>query len=621
MSEALVGHGENAPLAIRINGKDPTFVLGTDRLRARTGVSIGQREQDLLEIAATVFAADGSIRRGGPTRPHMGADWRRNLKFSIPVSDPAHWSRPQIRRAIEDAVAFLTEDDVTFSFTQKPVEPEAEPFLDLDPTGRLFEADRIIMFSGGLDSYAGALETLSQTSEKVVLVTHRSAQKTIPRQVELGNSFDEIFRERYLHLHVVARRCRGGAQDTTQRSRSFLFAALGQAVAKAFSARRLSFFENGVISHNLPLGRQIVGTMATRTTHPLSLRLLNNLCELALEDSVAIDNPYQWLTKTEVVRRIAENGGRDRIMRAVSCTSIRQQDSVRTHCGACSQCLDRRFAIVAAGLEDHEAPEIYETDIFTGAREATMSKTMAVEWTRRMRSYADMTPEDLMAEVGPELSRIIRGHPKLAARDVVRQTLDMHKRQAAIVTSVLEKMFGQQAGALAKGLLPATSLLVLHAGQGGQSAMHKSPEPIRTAFATIDDADRQEDTRPDLAAPLRVAFLREHERDIVAIEGYCRLTGQLARIPVALLPNLLQGRDNDLDTADYPWTRSGQLARDLEQTKASVRQNLARMRNLIAESYEAIHGMAPETPLLVQTRLSHGYRLDPDIDYQGDHRG
>lgn len=620
MPEALVSLGEGAaPLVIRINGDDPTFTLGTDRLRARTGVEIGQREQDLVEIAATVFAADGAIRRGGATRPRMGADWRRRMAFSIPVSEPDHWSRPEIRRALADAVAFLTEDDVSFAFTRKPPAPERQPFLDLDRTGQLFDADRIIMFSGGLDSFAGALETLTQTNEKIVLVTHRSAQKTIPRQVELAKSFDESYRGRYLHLHVLARRHRTEASDSTQRSRSFLFAALGQAIAQAFLARRVSFFENGVISHNLPLGRQIVGTMATRTTHPQSLRLLNDLCALALEKSVTIDNPYQWKTKTEVVSRIAENGGQGQIMRAVSCTSVRRQDSVRTHCGACSQCLDRRFAIVAAGLDGHEAPEIYETEIFTGAREETSSKTMAVEWTRRMLAYAAMTPEQFTSEFGVDLGRIARGHPELSTSDVIRRSLEMHRRQAVIVMTVLAKMLRQEAERLAGQGLPATSLLVLHVGQSGRT---ESPVPLglRAPSPRIDADSIEEDVHPDPDRPLRVEVLREDDRDVVAIEGYCRLTGQLARIPVALLPKLLQGREADLETQDYRWTEVGRLAEALTLSKDAVRQNVKRLRKQLSESYEAIHGAAPGSDLLVQTRRSRGHRLDPDIDYQGDRR-
>ncbi len=44
--------------------------------------------------------------------------------------------------------------------------------------------------------------------------------------------------------------------------------------ARRRTLRRPPLYENGIISHNLPISGQVVGTMATRTTHPLSLLLL-----------------------------------------------------------------------------------------------------------------------------------------------------------------------------------------------------------------------------------------------------------------------------------------------------------------------------------------------------------
>src|SRR6185369_2169034 len=99
-----------------------------------------------------------------------------------------------------------------------------------------------VLFSGGLDSFAGALELLARTSSRVVLVTHRSAQKAIPRQVELGKYLDQRFPGRVMHVHVLARFADEEARDSTQRSRTLLFSALGQAVAHAFGAKRVCFF-------------------------------------------------------------------------------------------------------------------------------------------------------------------------------------------------------------------------------------------------------------------------------------------------------------------------------------------------------------------------------------------
>ena len=57
-------------------------------------------------------------------------------------------------------------------------------------------------------------------------------------------------------------------REYTQRTRSFLFAALGVTFARMSGLDRLRFYENGVVSLNLPPSPQVVGARASRTTHP-----------------------------------------------------------------------------------------------------------------------------------------------------------------------------------------------------------------------------------------------------------------------------------------------------------------------------------------------------------------
>ena len=82
------------------------------------------------------------------------------------------------------------------------------------------------------------------------------------------------------------------ARETTQRSRSFLYAALGYAAASLVGLSRISFYENGIVSLNLPISRQVIGTMATRTTHPLFLERAAELLSKVADQPFAIDNPY-----------------------------------------------------------------------------------------------------------------------------------------------------------------------------------------------------------------------------------------------------------------------------------------------------------------------------------------
>ncbi|SFG41190.1 7-cyano-7-deazaguanine synthase (queuosine biosynthesis) [Palleronia marisminoris] len=401
MGEAIVRvDGSQTPIIVRINGQRPTFNLGTDALQAKALRELDPVLLDLMEIASTVFAADGAIARGGATRPDMGAGWYRQFDFEIPVRNPELWQRPDVTAALCEVVETLTEDSVRFRFTQSNADPILQPYLDLDPNGASFDADEVVLFSGGLDSFAGALELLATTSSRVILVTHRSAQKAIPRQVELGQYLAKRFPGRVLHVNILARRTDQEARDSTQRSRTLLFAAFGQAVAHAFGAGRVSFFENGIVSHNLPLSPQIVGTMATRTTHPLTLRTINRLMQVVLSEPVGIENKYQWLTKSEVVSRIEQYGAAKQIVRAVSCTSIREQNSLHTHCGACTQCFDRRFAILHAGLADYDPEEIYGTDILFGERTTHRAITMAVEWTSHALRLGDLDEQAFMTAFG-----------------------------------------------------------------------------------------------------------------------------------------------------------------------------------------------------------------------------
>jgi hypothetical protein len=59
------------------------------------------------------------------------------------------------------------------------------------------------------------------------------------------------------------------AREYTQRTRSFLFWALALAVGKSVNSNGMTFFENGVVSLNLPIADQVLRARASRTTHPV----------------------------------------------------------------------------------------------------------------------------------------------------------------------------------------------------------------------------------------------------------------------------------------------------------------------------------------------------------------
>src|SRR5208282_3590144 len=98
------------------------------------------------------------------------------------------------------------------------------------------------------------------------------------------------------------------------------YAALACAVAQLFANSKIRFFENGVVSINLPISEQVVGARATRTTHPLVLEFFRRFLSAATGARIEVENPFVWKTKAEVVRSIVDHGCGPLIKQTVSCT-------------------------------------------------------------------------------------------------------------------------------------------------------------------------------------------------------------------------------------------------------------------------------------------------------------
>ena len=235
------------------------------------------------------------------------------------------------------------------------------------------------MFSGGLDSLAGALES-AQRGERLVLVSHRPVATLDKRQRTLFCELKKMITAPVIRVPVKVNKDQRLGREHTQRTRSLLFTALGAAIASSVKAKGIRFFENGIVSLNFGMAEEVLRARASRTTHPVSLHLLSQLCTLIFEQDFAIDNPYLFMTKTDVVQTAARCGGESLIGYTRSCAHTMFGSKTQTHCGTCSQCIDRRIAILAAGLEGSDPSYDYVSDVFTGSRtdgaERTSPSTM-----------------------------------------------------------------------------------------------------------------------------------------------------------------------------------------------------------------------------------------------------
>jgi hypothetical protein len=263
---------------------------------------------DLLEIAAYFYCADQFTTRGTSLMTDMGADWRRQFRFTIPVRRPDIWRKDDVCGALIEMLSFLSEDEFTFEFGQA-TNPAAFPsylgFSDTD--AQTISPDEVILLSGGLDSLAGAVDGLIGERKHLILVSHQGSNKIASKQNALVTALRQRTGPKSLfYVPVGINKGQEEAAEFTQRTRSFMFATLGLIVARMFRRNDLSLYENGVVSFNLPIAEHVIGARASRTTHPRVLSNCSQLFSIVLSEAIGVHNPYVWKTKSEVVRILAE---------------------------------------------------------------------------------------------------------------------------------------------------------------------------------------------------------------------------------------------------------------------------------------------------------------------------
>src|SRR5262249_36608929 len=151
---------------------------------------LSPRMIDLLEIASYVFTADCATSRGNEwTDDDSTEAWGRDFAFMIPVREPDFWNRMEVKCILTEVLTFLSNDTYTFAFTQlvqdRTNQQQYLEFGELEDWP-FYEPDRVLMFSGGLDSLAGAVET-ARNGGRLVLISHRSVSTLDSRQKKLFN--------------------------------------------------------------------------------------------------------------------------------------------------------------------------------------------------------------------------------------------------------------------------------------------------------------------------------------------------------------------------------------------------------------------------------------------------
>jgi hypothetical protein len=408
------------------------------------------------------------VVRGGPREFEYGEHWRRRFRFEVPVRCPGVWRRADVRAALADGLGFLTGDHYEFGFVPHPNPlPLGAYMTDGLPFDSPSDWEEVVLFSGGLDSLAGAVHEILQGNRRVVLVSHRPVSKVFARQRVLAGALGDRVRppgRRPLHVALEVNKGKVLGREYTQRSRSFLFASLAAVTARMFGLKRVRFYENGVTSLNLPPSPQVLGSRASRTTHPRTLAGFERLFALLFGVPFEVDNPFRWTTKAAALRVLRATGHSDLCARTVSCAHTWEQTTAHPHCGRCSQCLDRRLTALAGGLTATEDdPARYRLDVLAGPRTGP-DLILAERYVAMARRVDAMSGPDEFFREFPQTADVLP-YTGLSADDGLDHVFRMYKEHAMEVLAALAGAVADLAPRYVRGQFPDASLLAIAGAQ------------------------------------------------------------------------------------------------------------------------------------------------------------
>lgn len=319
-------------------------------------LSIPAIYEDLFIIGISVFALDKRI-----DRRKFSDCWTRDISVNIPVLNVELWK--QTEQQWNKTLTFLTGDkwDIHFRQCEKQYS-QRENFSRVHLS--LEKCNCVSLFSGGLDSYCGAIKLL-EDGKMPCLLGHNEYPKLRKKQEEFAESFQGLYPKqtvRFISFTANSRapkNLRGEFLDGTEntsRGRSLLFLCAALSIAGILGKDVPVYIpENGFIGLNIPLTNSRKGTCSTRTTHPY---FLNSFLEIMKNVGIdnSINNFFAYSTKREIVDLVKDTDAfKSHYIDTISCShpclaryNKKGNNEYPVNCGYCYPCLIRKSSLMDA---------------------------------------------------------------------------------------------------------------------------------------------------------------------------------------------------------------------------------------------------------------------------------
>lgn len=383
--------------------------LDLEAISRDLGTHLDAVSLDLCEIAAFVYLGDKAVSRGRYEK------WTRNLSYFIPVRDPERWN--SVKEILTNTVAVLSGDNIQFNFLPREKRSESEATYPATGAFTFPESDCSCLFSGGLDSFAGAVQLIKKRRRQPLFASHYAGGSL--KSIQNG-LLAEVQREFGKEFHHFQYRVTSGAnknaphkyvrKESSHRARSFLFMSLAAVAAAVRGLSDIFICENGVLSLNVPISDARKGSRSTRHAHPLYLFHFNQLINTLYEREFNVQNPFFFWTKGEEAKLIASTNLYPLIRQTVTCWGYPNQTlryPYSNHCGYCLPCIVRRVSLTAAGLQGYD--DRYVVDVFDSWEKLSDAQLRNVEDLAYFcQSFATLSKTELLYRY-PELVMIESG--------------------------------------------------------------------------------------------------------------------------------------------------------------------------------------------------------------------
>jgi 7-cyano-7-deazaguanine synthase in queuosine biosynthesis len=315
-------------------GQDLTIDL--QALQDYCALLLREIEHDLVVLCGAVMYADRMVPR------RRASGWPRDLEVTLPVNVPEAWRQPHVMAALVDALEFVSGDHWRFNFVagaervavaQSSIDFNMGPYV-------------IVPFSDGLDSFLQWKLIGKEEPEVKVLRIQTSNRGMNERR---NRSIDRTGPQQDQRLRLPVSAAVGSHPEQSYRTRTFLYFCMAALAAAKANTMRVIIGENGVGA----LGSSMIAygnECPHRTAHPAYTRRLAKFLNALLGTDIAFEHPQVRRTKGEVLKHALALGVTEWEC-TNSCVRGPRDRLGQMACGACSGCLLRRTALLAAGVE------------------------------------------------------------------------------------------------------------------------------------------------------------------------------------------------------------------------------------------------------------------------------